>query len=174
MVSLVLAWLAVALADITLLPTDPRVAYEGRFDWVTDPQAPRFSWVQTGMKCTVSNSDTVMANLTSSSTGDRFAVLVDEKLARVVLVQHKPVDAFVNYVLVTGLSISAHTIAIYKITEDNAQKGDKGVVQFGGFSVAPGGTFGPQPTPKTRKLEFIGDSDTAGWWFVPRVLITRV
>lgn len=36
-------------------------------------------------------------------------------------------------------------------------------MSFGGFTLSGAGTFGSRPPAQGRRLEFIGDSDTAGW-----------
>ena len=68
-----------------------------------------------------------------------------------------------SYVLATGLTNAQHTVTMWKATEDNSNKGSKGVAAFGGFSTD--GEFAKQHAiaPPTRRLQCIGDSDTAGW-----------
>ena len=83
----------------------------------------------------------------------------------------------------TGLDQGNHTVRVLKVSEDNSHKKDSGVMSFGGFGVCGriwqggvdalaqwvGGPPSPGPhgaclsPPCTRRLEFIGDSDTAGW-----------
>ena len=67
-----------------------------------------------------------------------------------------------SYTLGSVSGAGKHTLEFFKVTEDNTRKGSKGVMSFGGFSLSAG-TFGPAPPNATRRLEFIGDSDTAGW-----------
>lgn len=74
-----------------------------------------------------------------------------------------PLPALVDsYTLGSVSAAGNHTLEFYKVTEDNSQNGSKGTMSFGGFSLSAG-TFGPAPPSATRRLEFIGDSDTAGW-----------
>eukprot|EP01047_Picozoa_sp_COSAG01_P078586 COSAG01_NODE_14578_length_1436_cov_1.201197_1_plen_338_part_10 len=69
-----------------------------------------------------------------------------------------------SYPLGSVTAAGTHTIEVFKVTEDNSRKGSRGSMGFGGFSLGGGGgTFGPAPPPARRRLEFIGDSDTAGW-----------
>ena len=68
-----------------------------------------------------------------------------------------------SYVLVPKLPAGAKEVRILKVTEDNSQKEAKGLLTFGKFTVSGGGSIGAAPTPMKRRLEFIGDSDTAGW-----------
>lgn len=68
------------------------------------------------------------------------------------------------YSLASGLSSTKeHTLSIRKITEDNQQRNKKGQATFHGFSLPAGGSFGSAPSRPSRRLEFVGDSDTAGW-----------
>ena len=67
-----------------------------------------------------------------------------------------------SYTLGSVAGSGVHTLEFFKVTEDNSRKGSKGTMSFGGFSLSAG-TFGPAPPLATRRLEFIGDSDTAGW-----------
>jgi hypothetical protein len=71
-----------------------------------------------------------------------------------------PVD---SYTLGSVTAAGTHTLELFKVTEDNSRKGNKGTMSFGGFSLSGGGSFGAAPASATRRLEFIGDSDTAGW-----------
>ena len=68
-----------------------------------------------------------------------------------------------SYTLGSVSAAGTHTLEFFKVTEDNTKKGDKGTMSFGGFSLTGGGSFGPAPASSGRRLEFIGDSDTAGW-----------
>jgi len=104
----------------------------------------------------------VSANLTGSRTGDRFlAVLDGEPREPFVVAKHK--EGWKQYTLAEGLSPGGHTLGLWKITEDLWQKngGFQGACRFGGLSVD--GQFLDPPAPRERRLEFIGDSDTAGY-----------
>lgn len=59
---------------------------------------------------------------------------------------------------VKNLSNSDHTVRLVKRTESAWQAG-----QFGGFVAAAGGTLLGKPAARTRQIEFIGDSYTAGY-----------
>jgi len=70
------------------------------------------------------------------------------------------------YELAKGLPAGEHTITVWKATEDNVEANSdslstKGEMAFGGFT--SDGSFGEPPARPKRRLEFIGDSDTAGW-----------
>ncbi len=63
-----------------------------------------------------------------------------------------------TYSLATGLGAGQHTVELYKRTEANY-----GYVQFGGFKNITGGALVATPDPYPRRIEFIGDSITAGY-----------
>jgi len=65
-----------------------------------------------------------------------------------------------SYTLAKGLAAGEHTVALWKVTEDVVQAGRAGAACFGGFSA---NEFLAAPPARTRRLEFIGDSDTAGY-----------
>ena len=59
---------------------------------------------------------------------------------------------------VNGLTNAAHTVRLVKRSESPWSAG-----QFGGFVAAPGGSVLGRPAARTRQIEFIGDSYTAGY-----------
>lgn len=59
---------------------------------------------------------------------------------------------------VTGLTNSTHSVRLVKRSESAWQPG-----QFGGLVPAPGGAILSKPAARTRQIEFIGDSYTAGY-----------
>ncbi|WP_281901441.1 cellulose binding domain-containing protein [Phytohabitans aurantiacus] len=59
---------------------------------------------------------------------------------------------------VNGLSNAEHTVRLVKRSENPWS-----VSEFGGFVAAPGGAILAKPAARTRQIEFIGDSLTAGY-----------
>ncbi|HEX7301840.1 SGNH/GDSL hydrolase family protein [Lentzea sp.] len=59
---------------------------------------------------------------------------------------------------VEGLDDGEHRVRVVKRTESPWQAG-----QFGGFVAAEGGKVLPRPRARTRQIEFVGDSLTAGY-----------
>ncbi|CAM5652945.1 Acetylxylan esterase / glucomannan deacetylase [Streptomyces alboniger] len=57
-----------------------------------------------------------------------------------------------------GLSDTEHRVRLVKRTESPWAVG-----RFGGFVAAPGGAVLPGPRARSRQIEFIGDSNTAGY-----------
>jgi lysophospholipase L1-like esterase len=60
--------------------------------------------------------------------------------------------------LVDGLSDAEHSVRLVKRTESPWAAG-----RFGGFTAAPGGAVLAAPPARSRQIEFIGDSFTAGY-----------
>jgi len=65
-----------------------------------------------------------------------------------------------SYTLAKGLKDGEHTVTLWKITEDVVQAGRGGAASFAGLEADK---FMAAPAPRQRRLEFIGDSDTAGF-----------
>lgn len=152
--TLVTLLLPVALAGPSLQPDDSAIRYIGRFD-VSDPKAPRFSWPMTGMSITFHGSQIAYGKFAFDRHGGRLRVIVDGKTQG--FVQQKGASSMTQIKLAENLDAGkAHTLEVFKVTE-----GD-GVMSFGGFAL-DAGQFGSVPKAATRRLEFIGDSDTAGW-----------
>lgn len=59
---------------------------------------------------------------------------------------------------VDGLADTGHGVRVVKRTESPWAAG-----RFGGFVAAPGGAILPRPRARSRQIEFIGDSFTAGY-----------
>lgn len=59
---------------------------------------------------------------------------------------------------VKGLADGVHSVRLVKRTESTGAVG-----RFGGFTAAPGGAILPAPRARHRRIEFIGDSYTAGY-----------
>ena len=157
-----LAGLCVVLCGLppatALLPTAANISYTGRWDLTTDPQNPTFSWASTQFAFRIIAS-AVDGSFTPPSDGMRLLVLVDGVEHAI----HKVKGGRQNVPLAKGLSRGLHSISVWKVTEDNTQQGSQGVATFHGLSLPSGGSWAAPPPRPTRRLEFVGDSDTAGW-----------
>jgi lysophospholipase L1-like esterase len=139
----------------TLTPTQvsgtPGVLYVGRFN-TSDPAGPRSAWSATTIKANFSGTG-ISANLVS--VGDNWYNVVIDGLVKTPV--HAPAGTNGLVTLATGLASGNHTIEFVRRTE--AYLGD---VQFKGFTVT-GGQLLAAPTPSVRRIEFIGDSISAGY-----------
>jgi lysophospholipase L1-like esterase len=120
----------------------------------------------TSAACSFHGSSFVKAAFKSAKKGARMRVLVDGVFTHDVQVVGSTKHMTV-VTLAENLSIEHnHTVEFIKVTEDMDQAGKSGVMAFGGFIIdgREGEIgFGPKPPAWRRKLEVIGDSDSAGW-----------
>lgn len=139
------------------MPLPRRQAYDDDDD-TTNAQ---FAWSASQIGVRLSGATSVEADLYGSSTGDRFLVLLDGAVVSDFVVS----SGWDTYTVAADLdAATTYGLVLWKATEDNKQKNAKGAAQFGGYRLPGGGAFlDGAPLRKARKLEFIGDSDTAGW-----------
>jgi hypothetical protein len=166
-----------SLGNSTLVGADDsHITYTGRFD-TKDPKNPVFSWSATQIELTFNGSAILKAGFTSPGPGMRLLACVDGVFGKPFVIgasmndddddgNHKDLHTIVT--VASGLDISkTHTVVVWKLNEDTAgsdgKKGQRGSAVFHGFHVDSSAKLHP-PTPRlSRRIEFIGDSDTAGW-----------
>jgi lysophospholipase L1-like esterase len=143
-------------------PLLPAVRYTGRFD-LSDPAGPNFGWpgsaiaIQfTGTSASVRLRQGIGAWLdsTGAKMQNEYDVYVDGALIATPLVT---VLGQESYPIATGLVPGIHGLKLVKRTESVA-----GDAQFLGFVFDPKATVG-SPDPLGRRIEFVGDSITAGY-----------
>jgi len=141
------------------------IRFSGRH-YVDERGTIKFIWSSTGVSCRVFGATDVSINVTLPSDGMRYRVrLNDTTWLEATTIRSQNVKPKI-FRIVSGLDARyEHTVQFLKVTEDGSQDGDSGAVGFHGFLLKEGATFRPVPQfPfETRKLEFIGDSDTAGF-----------
>jgi lysophospholipase L1-like esterase len=126
------------------------VHYSGRFD-MTDPTEPRFEWSGTAIYASFSGTG-VSVTLDSGGT-NFFEVLIDD-------ISVSPIETgygVETFELASGLTDQLHSVMIARRTE-----AFQGAVSFLGFTVS-GGSLVASSSPWQHRLEFIGDSITAGY-----------
>jgi hypothetical protein len=151
------AWVAVlacaCAAEVAIPADNPAINYYGRFDY-SDRKAPRFNWSGTTIEFSVDGTPTVGAQMADGS--GYYDIEVDGKpLAAPVFVDARNLKA---YPLAGGLSAGTHRIRIVRRNE-----GYGTIATFGGILLADGGRLVATPKP-ARKMEFVGDSWTAGYF----------
>jgi len=142
--------------------SDPRIQYIGRFD-VSNPDAPRFAWSGSIIKArykaeriTLLLKDDPPANRTDDSGApfrNWFDVLIDGHLAVTIVASPNRT----RYEIPRPLDNGPHTITFFKRTEAVV-----GVCTFLGFELSEGGKLLDPPARPARRIEFVGDSITAG------------
>jgi lysophospholipase L1-like esterase len=123
----------------------------GRFDQ-SDPGRPRFAWSASSMMAHFTGG-AISVRLHDDGTNE-FQVLVDGTPTGVVATSPQRE----LYPLASGLTEGEHEVVLYKRTEARL-----GEVQFVGFVPATGGALVPSPSHHGRRIEFVGDSITAGF-----------
>lgn len=140
---------------------DPLFQYVGRFDF-SDPAAPKCAWSgsavrarfqATAVSVVLEDFPIGRTDETGAPFADWFEVLIDGELVKsIVLRPGRRV-----YKIRIKLKDAPHTITIFKRTE-----GYIGHVVFHGLELSPGGKLLAPPPRPSRRIEFIGDSITAG------------
>lgn len=143
-------------ADIAPLPvavpaTSAQIRYSGRWD-TQDTKGPRAEWPAVALRFTLDGS---AANVVLAGPKDHaFQVVVDGKPGAVItLVPGQGV-----YPVASGLPPGRHQIELWKRTECWG-----GPVQVQGLQLAEGAKLLDPPAAPTRRIEFLGDSITAGY-----------
>lgn len=141
------------IADTLIEPDNPLINYYGRFDF-TNPKAPRFNWSGSSIEIKVSGTSTFGVELADGA--GYFDIEIDG------IAQPTPLYAdswnSKKYNLLSSLSSDAHVIRIVRRNEPYWA-----IATFGGFYISSGGEVLPQEKP-VRKMEFLGDSWTAGYF----------
>lgn len=136
-------------ADTLISPDDTRINYYGRFDLST-PTMAVFAWPGCAFE----------ANLPGPLIGMRLAdgrgdydVEIDGVLDTVVIT-----DAVRDIIFGTAFTDELHRVRVTLRNEHHYN-----TASFRGFILADGKEPGPAPAMPSRKIEFIGDSYTAGY-----------
>lgn len=149
----ILACAAAGRAEVAVPADDPNINYYGRFDFA-NPKAPRFNWSGTAIEFSVSGTATVAAEMVDGA--GYYDVEVDGKTqATPVFVDARSPK---SYALATGLSADAHRIRIVRRNEAYGT-----IASLSKILLADGGRLAASPKP-ARKMEFVGDSWTAGYF----------
>ncbi|PQJ20805.1 GDSL-type esterase/lipase family protein [Tenacibaculum sp. SG-28] len=140
--------------SISIFPDNDAILYSGRFSF-ENPLTPSFSMSATSIKFNFSGTE---VNGFFSSEGSSYLyVIIDgkanpynRKVIKVSTTSKKP------FLLADKLPYGEHTLEIVKLNESDTK------VYFYGIEIKGKG-IGKKPKRAPVKLEFIGDSNTAGW-----------
>jgi len=140
-------------ADVLIASDDPNINYYGRFD-SSNPKAPRFDWSGSTIEFAVSG--TAAVGMEMADGAGYYDVEIDGTI------QATPINAnsagSKKYALAAGLSADKHLIRVIRRNEPYPT-----IATFGGVYLAEGGKLVSAPKP-VRKMEFVGDSWTAGYF----------
>ncbi len=141
-----------AAALETISPTDPNIRYTGRFN-TSNASQPVFSWSGTSIAANFQGTS-LQARFDGDSWGqDYLQVIIDDGDP----VRLNLSTSASNYTLATGLADAVHTVEIVK--ESESWNGD---IKFLDFKLDDGKSLVAPPARPPIKLEFYGDSGTAG------------
>ncbi len=128
------------------------IEYWGRIDTVTNKGAGLY-WSGTSIKLNFKGEK--IGVIMKDETGDNYYnVIIDNDSISLL----RPDTTEQYYQLTAGLSEGKHSIEIFKRTE-----WDRGKTTFYGFSINNNAEVLPKSAPKKRKIEFYGNSITAGY-----------
>jgi len=144
------AYVLLANASTTILPTDPNIQYIGRFD-KTNPLIPIMYW--TGSEIRINFQGTSLGIKLSCWNLTYNNVTID---GVTTVLQLQNTGNSVTYPLCSGLAEGTHTAIIYKRDSPWTPQ------CFYGFILDDGKSIVTPPERKIRRIEFYGDSQTQG------------
>lgn len=133
-----------------IAPDNPHVIYEGRI--AQTPEEAVLYWPGSSIALNFTGTS-IDVDLKDQKADNFYYVFIDGKNTGKL----KPDTVRRTYRLADNLDTGKHRVELYKLTES-----DRGSTAFFGFTLAPGGTTLTEPAPKTRKIEFYGNSITCG------------
>ncbi|MBC3540686.1 SGNH/GDSL hydrolase family protein [Rufibacter sediminis] len=142
----------VSQKTVSVTPVDEHVAYMGRVG-KPSPEAAELYWSGTSVKMNFEGTS-VKARLKDNTGKSYYNVILDGDSISMI----QPDTAAKFYTLAAQLPAGKHTVELFKRTE-----WDKGTTTFYGFEVEGKGKLLPVAPPKTRTIEFYGNSITAGY-----------
>jgi hypothetical protein len=139
-----------AYASVTITADDPNIRYTGRIDF-SNPLSPLLSW--SGSSVIASFQGTSLQATLSDMGQNFFYSIIDDGTPNLITCLHGQH----TYAIATGLTDTTHKIELCKRTE-----GTNGPVAFLGFILDDGKALTAPPPRPIRKIEYYGDSITAG------------
>jgi hypothetical protein len=139
-----------ASAEVLIPANDSNINYYGRFDMST-PSKAKFNW----SGCIIEASfpgPSIGINMTDGNCD--YDIEIDGVVTTVI----PTVSSTTKYSISTSLSTGSHTIRVMQRSENHWN-----AAVFGGFYLADGKALLPTSAKPLRKIEFIGDSYTAGY-----------
>jgi len=132
--------------------SDPLIEYSGRIDTSRLKGADLY-WSGTSVR--ISFEGESVSALLEDETGDNYYnVIVDEDSIFIL----RPDTSRKYYTLASGLAAGKHKVEIFRRTE-----WERGNTTFYGFQIKGNSVLGHKQDPPKRKIEFYGNSITAGY-----------
>jgi lysophospholipase L1-like esterase len=143
-----------AARDASAVDAAPAVRFVGRMDNST-PGEPKFEWEGSAIEANFSGTQLAVTIAGDPATPNYFAVVIDGA-AQPTLVVNGATPT--RYPLATSLASGPHHVLL--VRRDEAFQN---TTQFVSFDVGPSGQLLAPPPAPARRIEFIGDSITAGY-----------
>ena len=138
--------------EIFINSSNPDIEYWGRINTSRDESAELY-WSGSSIKINF-EGESIQALLKDESGDNYFNIIIDNDS----VVVFKPDTTKQYYQLASKLPKGKHSIEIFKRTE-----WDRGKTDFYGFKLSSKAKLLPKSAPKERKIEFYGNSITAGY-----------
>lgn len=138
--------------DLLVSYNNPNIEYWGRIDTNTNNAAELY-WSGTSIRLNF-EGQTISAMFDEERGDNYYNMIIDSDS----LLVFRPDSVQKYYELASGLSSGVHQIEIFKRTE-----WDRGWSRFYGFRIKGNAKVLPKPVAKKRKIEFYGNSITAGY-----------
>lgn len=131
--------------------TDKHLVYMGRV--LESDSCTKFFWCGTSVQIEVKNTSTISVIISENFDVDYYDVIIDGKFVNKI----KVVKGKNSYILASDLNKQNHIVQIFKATNT-----DEHVTNFYGFTVDQRAKIIKQKNKKKLKMEYFGDSITAG------------
>jgi lysophospholipase L1-like esterase len=143
------SFLSVVQADVLIPASDPNINYYGRYDW-SDPAKPAFNWSGNIIEASFPGP---LIGMKLTHENGYYDIEIDGVIDTVINCGTKS-----DFIFAKDLSASVHTVRIILRSEGHWSK-----AVFSGLYLADGKTLGNAPAKPAHKIEFIGDSFSAGY-----------
>ena len=138
--------------EIVVGYSDPQIAYSGRIN-LTANDGAKLYW--SGTSITLNFEGESVAALMKDDKGDNYYNVIIDNNSLFIL---RPDTLKHYYTLASKLAKGKHTVEIFKRAEWT-----RGTTSFYGFQISGKAKVLPKPLPYKRKMEFYGNSITAGY-----------
>jgi hypothetical protein len=138
--------------ELIVDPSDPAIEYSGRIN-TSSGESAGLSWPGSSIRINFEGAS--IAALLQDKSGDTYYNVILDNDSIFIL---RPQTIKQYQVLASNLSKGPHTIEIFRRTEWNKES-----TNFYGFKINANAKLLAKSPPKKRKIEFYGDSITAGF-----------
>jgi hypothetical protein len=138
--------------DLVISYRNPQIGYSGRIDTSRIEGADLY-WSGTSVRLNFEGKS-IKALLEDERGDNYYNVIIDDSI--IMMLRPGTMRKYIQ--LASELGMGKHSVLIFKRTE-----WDRGKTTFYGFQISGNGKLLPKSPPKKRKIEFYGNSITAGY-----------